>query len=140
MVKATEPAKPAPVAQPKQVEISKPVSVVVPAPAQNNWVVPAKYKTMANPYPVNGESIALGKSLFGRHCQSCHGNKGDGNGTKAATLDTKISSFHSAGFLAQKPGEVFYKTSVGRKDMPKFEKKIPDEEERWALVHYIMNM
>jgi len=42
--------------------------------------------------------------------------------------------------LAQNPDEVFYKTSTGRKDMPKFEKKIPDDEDRWALVHYIMNL
>lgn len=42
--------------------------------------------------------------------------------------------------LAQNPGEVFYKTSTGHKVLPKFEKKIPDDEDRLALVHYIMNL
>ena len=85
------------------------------------------------------ESIALGKSLYSTHCKSCHGSKGDGKGTKAASLDTEIRSFLSAGFKAQNQGEVFYKSIVGRKDMPKFEKKLPDDEEQWALVHYVMS-
>ena len=54
--------------------------------------------------------------------------------------DTKMGSFLSADFLAQKPGEVFYKTTFGRKDMPKFEKKISDDEKRWSLVYYIMHL
>jgi len=133
-----EPAKPVPEPQPKVVEAPKPV-VVAPAPEQNAWPVPAKYKSMTNPYPINKESIALGKSLYSLNCKSCHGTRGEGDGTKAATLETKIGSFQSASFKAEKPGEVFYKISKGRKDMPKFEKKIPDDEDRWALVNYIMN-
>lgn len=123
---------------------TKPADVPKPPPVtttsvQNSWVVPAKYKTMTNPYPVNSESIALGKTIYAMHCKSCHGSKGDGNGTKAAGLDTKVESFFASSFLSQKPGEVYYKTITGRKDMPRFDKKIPDEEERWAIVHYIMN-
>ena len=139
VVKVPEPIKPTPEPQPKTVEVPKPVLIVTPEPEQGRWTVPAKYKTMTSSFAVDKESIELGKSLYSTHCKSCHGSKGDGNGTKAASLDTKIGSFLSVGFLAQKPGEVYYKTITGRKDMPKFEKKIPDEEERWAIVHYIMN-
>ncbi|HEY8660671.1 MAG TPA: c-type cytochrome [Hanamia sp.] len=140
VVKVTEPIKPTAQPQPKAAEVPKPVVVAKPSPEQDGWIVPAKYKTMINAYPATKESIALGKSLYSTNCKSCHGNKGDGDGTKAATIDTKMRSFRSAGFLAQEPGEIFYKVSTGRKDMPKFEKKIPDDEDRWALVHYIMNL
>jgi mono/diheme cytochrome c family protein len=139
-VKVPEQVKPPPTdPNPKPVVDPKPAPPVTSQPATNNWIVPAKYKTMTNPYPVNTESIALGKSIYATHCKSCHGTKADGNGTKAAGLDTKIESFLISSFLSQKPGEVYYKTITGRKDMPRFDKKIPDDEERWAIVHYIMN-
>ncbi len=143
VVKPTEPLKPIQETKPVPVEIPKPVvPVVKPQPEQaeqSNWVVPAKYKNMTSPTASNKESIELGKSLYGTHCKSCHGSKGDGNGTKAASMDTKVTSFLSSAFRAQQPGEVYYKSIFGRKDMPKFDKKIPDEEERWALVDYIMS-
>lgn len=140
VVKVPDPVKTTPETQPKTVEVPKPVNVEKPQPVPAEWIVPAKYKSMTNPFAVDNESIERGKSLYGTHCKSCHGSKGDGNGPKAAQLDTKMGSFLTAKFLAQKPGEVYYKTTVGRKDMPKFEKKIPDDEDRWAVVHYIMNL
>jgi mono/diheme cytochrome c family protein len=113
------------------------VTVITPAPVQTDWPVPANYKTMKSPYAADNESIALGKTLYSTHCKSCHGAKGDGQGTKASSLDTEMKSFLSAGFKAQPIGEVFYKTIFGRKDMPKFGGKIPDAEERWAVINYI---
>ena len=140
VVNVTEPVKPKPDTATRPVVVTKPVVVNNPQPEQGSWVVPAKYKTMTSPYAGNQETFDLGKTLYGTHCKSCHGTKGDGNGPKAAQLDTKMGSFLGADFLAQKPGEVFYKTTTGRKDMPKFEKKIPDDEERWAVVYYIMHL
>lgn len=146
VVKAPEPVKPVPVTPaptPKPVEVPKPVvtpPVAVAQPAPGAWIVPAKYQSMKSPYPANSESLANGKSLYSTHCKSCHGSKGDGNGTKAATLDTKVESFLSGAFRAQTAGEIFYKTTFGRKDMPKYEKKIPDEEDRWAVVNYVRSL
>jgi len=139
-VKVPEPAKTAPEQQPKVTEVPKPVTVVTQQPQQEGWIVPAKYKNLTSPFPVDKESLDLGKTLYGTHCKSCHGSKGEGNGPKASTIDTKIGSFLSTAFLGQKPGEVYYKSVFGKGDMPKFDKKIPDEEERWAVVHYIMNL
>ncbi len=135
-----DPVKPTVETKPKTEEVTKPVVVDKPQPVQDDWVVPAKYKTMTSPFAVDKESLDLGKNLYGTHCKSCHGTKGEGNGPKAAQIDAKMRSFLSAEFKMQKPGEVFYKTIFGRKDMPKYENKIPDNEERWAVVNYIISL
>ncbi len=132
-----EPVKPAPPVKPVTVEVPKPVIVNTPTPVQNDWPVPANYRSMKSPYAADQASLALGKTVYGTHCKSCHGTKGDGQGPKASSLDTEMRSFSSAAFKAQSIGEVFYKTIIGRKDMPKYEKKIADVEEKWAVVNYI---
>jgi mono/diheme cytochrome c family protein len=104
------------------------------------WPVPDNYKTMKNPVASNAESIADGKTLYGTHCKSCHGAKGLGDGTKAATLKTEPGDFSKADFQAQPDGALFYKTSEGRDDMPSFKKKVPDAEERWSIVNYLRTL
>ncbi len=136
-VVVAEPVKLAPPVKPATVEVPKPVTVNTAAPVQNDWPVPANYRSMKSPYAADKASLALGKTVYGTHCKSCHGTKGDGQGPKSSSLDTEMRSFLIAGFKAQSVGEVFYKTIFGRKDMPKYDKKIPDEEERWAVVNYI---
>lgn len=105
------------------------------------WNVPAKYKSMKSTVKAGDPSIAtVGKDLFVKHCKSCHGSKGLGDGPKAATLNTIIPSFATAKFKAQGAGDVYFQTLVGRDEMPNFEKKIPDEADRWALIAYIKSL
>ena len=101
------------------------------------WPVPDKYLKMANPVKANGESLSEGKDLWVEHCQSCHGKKGLGDGTKAASLKTEPGNFSTADFQNEPDGALFYKIAEGRKDMPSFKKKLPDQEEIWAVVNYI---
>lgn len=107
---------------------------------QKPWEVPAKYKTMKNTFKADAASIALGKTLYNKHCKSCHGTKGEGDGPKVINLDVKPRSFLSKEFKAQTPGEIYYKSYVGRGDMPNFEKKIVEEEDRWAVVNYMASL
>jgi mono/diheme cytochrome c family protein len=104
---------------------------------QNPWVVPDKYLKMTNPVKSDASSQATGKSLWSKHCQSCHGKQGKGDGSKAATLKTKPGDFSAAAFKGQPDGSIFYKTLEGRKDMPSFKKKIPDHDEIWSIVNYM---
>ncbi len=101
------------------------------------WPVPEKNSKMVNPVKSDAASLATGKALYNQHCKSCHGTKGKGDGTKAATLDTESGDFTKASFQSQSDGSLFYKTSEGRKDMPSFKKKIPDENDMWAVVNYM---
>ncbi|MBL6962908.1 MAG: cytochrome c [Bacteroidetes bacterium] len=107
---------------------------------QKPWVVPAKYKSMKNPVKVDAASIATGKTLYSKHCKSCHGVKGAGDGPKSLGIDTKIRSFLAKDFKAQTDGEKYYKGFIGRDQMPNFEKKIPDIEDRWAILNYMGSM
>jgi mono/diheme cytochrome c family protein len=70
----------------------------------------------------------------------CHGSKGKGDGTKAPGLDTPVPDFTEAAFGNQTDGSLYYKTIFGRDDMPSFEKKIVEEEDRWMIVNYIKKM
>jgi len=103
------------------------------------WVVPAKYKSMANPLKGKGDADNVGKMLYAKHCKSCHGATGLGDGAKASSMKTKINSLKDGKFQAQNDGEVYFESFVGRDEMPNFEKKIP-EEDRWALVNFIRTL
>ena len=104
------------------------------------WPVPDNYKNMKNPVASDATSISEGKALYATHCKSCHGAKGLGDGNKAAQLKTEPGDFSKADFHAQTDGALFYKTSEGRDDMPNFKKKIPDADERWAIVNFMRTL
>lgn len=107
---------------------------------QEEWKVPEKYQKMKNPTEASKSNIAIGKSLYSKHCKSCHGKEGFGDGPKADEVDGNLGDFSSAEYQAQSDGALFYKSYFGRKDMPNFEKKIPNEEDMWLVVHYMRTL
>jgi len=113
-------------------------SVLKPGPEP--WLVPEKYQKMTNPVKSSSESIKTGKALWVKHCQSCHGKTGLGDGPKAAQLDTEPGDLSTATLQKQSDGALFYKTFEGRKDMPSFKKKIPDQEDVWNIVNFIRTL
>ena len=106
---------------------------------QKPWPVPDAAKNKVNPLKGDAASVATGKTLYSQHCKSCHGAKGKGDGTKAATLDTECGDF-TKDLAAQTDGAIFFKTSEGRKDMPSFKKKIPEADDIWAVVNYLRTL
>ncbi len=147
-VKKPDPKPEPPIAPtpPKPTEEPKPEPKPTPTPAPpsstttaggNNWTVPASFLNMPNPVKADKSSLDIGKSLWNKHCASCHGKTGLGDGPKAATLDTPSGDFSSAAFQKQTDGALFYKTVEGRGDMPGYKKKIPDKEDMWSLVNFM---
>jgi mono/diheme cytochrome c family protein len=104
--------------------------------ASEPWEVPAKFKSMKNPTTADAESLKMGKMLYSKHCSSCHGKTGLGDGIKARSLETHPGDFSSDAYHSQTDGEHFYKSKFGRNEMPRFENKIPDED-IWHIVNYI---
>lgn len=101
-----------------------------------DWEAPAKYKNMKNPVAADAESVKLGSMLYKKNCASCHGRAGKGDGVKARTLDTFPGDFTTPAYQNQTDGEHFYKTKIGRGEMPAYENKIPDED-IWNIVNYM---
>ncbi len=107
--------------------------------AQDEWVVPEKYNYSINP-TIESNFHMLGKDLYTKYCQSCHGEKGHGDGTTLDKLGDNVCDFAVAKFQSQPDGVIFYKITFGRCDMPEHAKKLPDDIDRWLLVNYIRTL
>ncbi len=106
---------------------------------QDPWEVPAEYKNMENKYA--GEDLDnIGKDLYMQHCRSCHGKEGYGDGSKSGELETVMRDFSTEEVQSQTDGELYYKSFIGRDEMPNYEKKISDEEDRWMVINFIRSL
>jgi mono/diheme cytochrome c family protein len=104
------------------------------------WDIPAKYKEMENPYANDKGLKNVGKGLYMKHCRSCHGNKGAGDGPKARMMKVKMHDLAGDKVQSHTDGELYYMSIIGRDEMPNYESKIGDDEDRWALINYIRSM
>jgi mono/diheme cytochrome c family protein len=104
------------------------------------WQVPDKYVKMKNAKTGDAAATAKGKELWGKFCKSCHGATGKGDGAKAASLKTFPGDFTAKEFKGMSDGEIYYKSFIGRDEMPNFEKKVTDEGDRWGLVNYMRTL
>jgi len=107
---------------------------------------PSRYLDMVN--PVNYDEVEenflkqVGK-LYKRKCSKCHGEKGDGKGSKAEFFVIKPAAFSTPGYLAQrKDGQLFWIMMNGSEGT-EMEPVGPDsdvglsEENLWQLIVYI---
>jgi len=101
-------------------------------PKGKEWKVPAADASKKSPKV----DAAAGKELWGTNCKSCHGIKGLGDGSKAEKIDISCGDFSSKDVQSSTDGELFFKTTAGRKPMPSFKEKLSDTE-RWQLVAFI---
>jgi mono/diheme cytochrome c family protein len=105
--------------------------------ASRNWRATAAAKRLKNPVPSTANAVATGRQAYGEHCRSCHGERGDGRGEKAAELSVAPGDFTDARAMRRRTdGELFWQITRGRLPMPAFEDKLSDLE-RWQLVDYI---
>ena len=115
------------------------VTIALYSFVQEKWEVPEKYVTMENPIDADTDR-GIGKSLYAKHCKSCHGKEGYGDGPKANEQEGELGDFSTEEFQSQTDGELFYKTTFGRDDMPEYTKKMPDDEDRWLIVNYLRTL
>ena len=104
------------------------------------WDVPEKYQKMTNSFADDASIIKYGKMNYMKHCRACHGNEGKGDGPKARNLKAFPGDFSSAEFQKETDGTIYYQSIIGRDEMPNFESKIPEEEDRWAVVMYLRSL
>ena len=106
----------------------------------SNWEVPEAYTTMKNPYANTIDTENVGRTLFLKNCKLCHGQYGKGDGKMAENLDREIADFTKGAIQAQTDGTLYYKFLYGRNEMPAFEAKIKNEEDRWLLINYLRKL
>jgi mono/diheme cytochrome c family protein len=105
------------------------------------WEIPKEYKEKVNPHKGDASLDRLGRATYNRHCRSCHGNAGLGDGPMARNLKTFPGDLSDAKWHTEyTDGDLYYMSFIGRDEMPNFESNITDEEERWAVVNYIRGM
>ena len=109
-------------------------------PATGEWKVPDADQKVKNPVKAEKASIDAGAALYGKHCKSCHGKTGEGDGPKASELKTELTDFSGAKFQGQSDGAMFYKILKGRDEMPSFAKKITEDNDVWNLVNYVRTL
>ena len=104
--------------------------------------IPEEYQIMTRtPIVADTESLRLGGELFTQNCSVCHGEKGDGKGPAAKSLQTPPANFldikHSSIYG---PGEKYWIIAHGTETtgMPEFSQLTPVE--RWHLVNYIYQL
>lgn len=104
------------------------------------WLVPTRAKKRRNPVAATAESVKAGALLYRDHCLVCHSATGDGNGPWVEKLATKPKDFTDRGVMnAMTDGEIFWKISKGRGEMPRFDNKL-SERQRWQLVNYLRTL
>lgn len=113
---------------------------ILKSSVQEPWDVPAKYQKMENPFASDADADNIGRTLYSKHCKSCHGSNGKGDGPKAEGLDTPVPDMTTSAFKGETDGSIYYKTVFGRDDMPSFEKKITDDQDRWLIVNYLKSL
>jgi mono/diheme cytochrome c family protein len=106
---------------------------------QKEWKAPASADAKKNPLTADAATVAAGKTVYVKECQSCHGKKGKGDGPSAKDLDIPAGDFSKATMQSQSDGALFWKTSEGRKPMPSFKKKL-NETQIWQTVIYMRTL
>ena len=104
-------------------------------PEGQPWPCPEKSAKVTSPIKADEGVLATGKEIWNQHCKSCHGKDGRGDGTKAENSDISCGDFTAERFQKTSDGELYWKTTEGRKPMPSFKLKLSDIE-RWSVVLY----
>ncbi|MBY0479686.1 MAG: c-type cytochrome [Chitinophagaceae bacterium] len=106
---------------------------------QKEWKAPASADAKKNPLTADAATIAAGKTVYVKECQSCHGKKGKGDGPSAKDLDIPAGDFSKVTMQNQSDGALFWKTAEGRKPMPSFKKKL-NENQIWQTIVYMRTL
>jgi putative copper resistance protein D len=100
----------------------------------------AEAQKLKNPEPYNAESSEAGRRLYQRHCASCHGPNGKGDGAMALSGGTPSDLTDSTWDYGSTDGEIFAAIRDGvSSDMLAYKEKL-SEKQIWQLVNFIRSI
>ena len=101
------------------------------------WRAPDEAKKMKNPVVLTSRGLMAASELYEQKCVLCHGDEGAGNGPAAPLLTRKPADFTDSRRMSRvTDGELFWKMSTGRGQMPSWQAGL-SETERWQMVSYL---
>ena len=114
-------------------------SLMVVCVAAAAWKAPESASKQKNPVAADIGSLKLGKQLYTSECLDCHGKLGAGDGPGSRDLDPRPPDLRRKMVQQQTDGELHWKITRGRGDMPGYRKML-DDLQRWHLVNYIRSL
>lgn len=104
---------------------------------RQRWDLVAYLFTLSTPQKM----LETGKSIFDEKCQACHGAKGGGDGTRAASLAAKVPDWRDLSRLAQlSASDIVSTVSNGKGSvMPSFASQL-NEEQRLAVAAFVRTL
>jgi cbb3-type cytochrome c oxidase subunit III len=100
----------------------------------------AEAQKIKNPVLRDAESIEAGKKLYQRHCASCHGPQGKGDGGMALSGGTPSDLTDDTWDYGSTDGEIFVSIRDGvSSDMLPYKDKL-DEKQIWQVVNFIRSI
>jgi mono/diheme cytochrome c family protein len=104
-----------------------------PALAGQEWIVPADKKGRLSTFPFNDETRKAGEKLYSINCMSCHGTPGKAN---YLALVPPPGDPATEKIQKNNDGEIFYKMSTGRGQMPSF-RSVLSSNEIWNVISFL---
>jgi mono/diheme cytochrome c family protein len=122
------------------------VAAVAAAAETRKWTAPDEDKARVNPVEATPAALLKGRALYQKHCASCHGDKGKGDGP-AESYEAEPATDLTDSALQERltDGEILWKITTGLKSgtdviMPSIAQRVPAEEDRWKLVHFMRTL
>ncbi len=101
---------------------------------------PQEKPKLQNPEPKNPESIEAGNKSYQRHCASCHGKGGKGDGGMALSGGTPSDLTDEKWDYGASDGEIFTSIREGvSADMLEYKNKLNDQQ-IWQVVNFIRSI
>jgi mono/diheme cytochrome c family protein len=98
-----------------------------------DWVVPEDRRGRLSTFPFSDETRKAGEKIYQVNCMSCHGTPGKGN---FISLVPPPGDPATEKVQHNKDGEIFYKVSSGRGQMPSF-KSVLSTNDIWNVISYV---
>lgn len=118
--------------------------------SQDTVGIPDSARALRNPLSASPELLRGARVLWRKHCETCHGESGKGDGPNARLHEQRKNvapkDLTEPAFQKEiQDGEIFWRLSNGIIDaddiiMPAYAEKIPSETERWQLVVFVREL
>jgi mono/diheme cytochrome c family protein len=114
--------------------------------AAAKWDAPEAEKARVNPVPSSPAALLKAQALYQKHCASCHGDKGKGDGPAERYTPEPATDLTDPAVQARlTDGEILWKMTKGRRAgadviMPGIANRVPSEDDRWKLVLFVRSL